>query len=156
MVEKKIHNSPKAMAIRQRMEEVRCDLDEDVQDIVEEARDMGQWRYYVRSYPWVCVGAALAAGYLIVPRRPGGEQTARTSAEMTKQSFASSHVSPAAGTRSTLLRFLGNLVMRSVSSYVEQQAANLLAPWADKSPRADKSPQAARSPQDDSHEEPHS
>jgi hypothetical protein len=145
-----IHNSPKTTAIRQRMEEVRCDLDEDVQEIVEEARDMGQWRYYVRTYPWVCVGAALAAGYLIVPRRPGGEQTAQTSAEITKQNLATSHVSPAGDARGMLLRFLGNLVMRGVSSYVEQQAGKLFAPWADKSP------QAARSPQDDNHEEPHS
>ena len=36
-----IHNSPETQAIRQRMELVRCDLDEDVQEIVEGARDMG-------------------------------------------------------------------------------------------------------------------
>ena len=64
-----MHNSPETQAIRQRMEEVRCDLDEDVQEIVEGARDMGEWRSYVRTYPWVCLGAALAVGYLIVPRR---------------------------------------------------------------------------------------
>src|SRR6476620_11436961 len=66
--------SPATQAILQRMEEVRCDVDEDVQEIVEGARDMGKWRYYVRTYPWVCLGAALAAGYLIVPRRSIGMQ----------------------------------------------------------------------------------
>jgi hypothetical protein len=146
-----IHNSPKTTAIRQRMEEVRCELDEDVQEFVEDARGMGQWRYYVRTYPWVCVGAALAAGYLIVPRRTVGKQTdTQTSAEMAKQSLATSHVSPAGDARGMLLRFLGNLVVRGVSSYVEQQAGKLFAP------RVDKSPQAARSPQDHNHEEPHS
>jgi hypothetical protein len=133
------------------MEEVRCELDEDVQEFVEDARGMGQWRYYVRTYPWVCVGAALAAGYLIVPRRPVGIQPGSpASPGMAKQSLATSHVSPAGHARGMLLRFLGNLVMRGVSSYVEQQAGKLFAPWADKSP------QAARSPQDDNHEEPHS
>jgi hypothetical protein len=64
--------------------------------------------------------------------------------------LATSHVSPAGDARGMLLRFLGKLVMRGVSSYVEQQAGKLLAPWADKSP------QDASSPQDDNHEEPHS
>lgn len=39
-----MHDSPEAKAIRQRMEEVRCDLAEDVQVIVEDARDMGPCR----------------------------------------------------------------------------------------------------------------
>ena len=64
-----MHDSHETNAIRQRMEEVRCDLDQDVQEIVEGARDLRDWRSYVRTYPWVCVGAALAVGYLLVPRR---------------------------------------------------------------------------------------
>ena len=73
-MENLLHNSPETEAIRQRMEEVRCDLDEDVQEIVEGARDMGDWRSYVRTYPWICLGAALAVGYLIVPGRTWGTQ----------------------------------------------------------------------------------
>ena len=41
------HNSHETKAIRQRMEEVRCDLDKDVQGIVEGARDLRDWRSYV-------------------------------------------------------------------------------------------------------------
>jgi hypothetical protein len=70
-------------------------LDEDVQEIVEGAREIGQWRTYVRSYPWVCLGAALAMGYLIVPRRSLGKQPdARTLAELANQSrlLATSHL----------------------------------------------------------------
>jgi hypothetical protein len=53
-----------------RMRQVRCELGEDMQGIVDNARVMTDWRQYIRSYPWVCVGVAALAGFLIVPRRP--------------------------------------------------------------------------------------
>jgi hypothetical protein len=127
-------------AILQRMEEVRCDLDEDVQEFVEDARLMGKWRYYVRTYPWICLGAALTVGYLIVPRRPFGMQPDPHSlAELANPSRlnAASHLPPQGNARGTLLAFVGNLVLRGVSSYALQQAGKLFAP------------QAAASPQDD-------
>src|SRR5687767_11740821 len=101
------------------MNEVRCDLDEDVQEIVEGARGMGKWRYYVRTYPWVCLGAALAAGYLIVPRRQSGMRPdAQTLAELANQSrlFAASHLPAKGTTRDMFLAFVGNLVLRGVTS----------------------------------------
>ena len=82
-----MHYSQEANAIRKRMEEVRCDLDQDVQGIVEGARDMRDWRSYVRTYPWVCAGAALAVGYLLVPSRHAAMQpNAETIAELVEQS----------------------------------------------------------------------
>ncbi len=131
-----MHNSPETKAIRQRMEEVRCDLDEDVQEIVEGARDMGEWRFYVRTYPWVCLGTALAVGYLIVPRRPVGMRPdAQTLAELANQSrlLATSYLPPKGNRRGILLAFVGDLVMRGVSSYVRQQAGKLFATPATKS-----------------------
>ena len=39
--------------------------------MVASAREMTDWTWYVRNYPLVCVGAAAAIGYLLVPsRRP--------------------------------------------------------------------------------------
>jgi len=58
-----------AEEIRCAMRDVRQELREDVQEIVVSAHQMGDWKVYVRAYPWLCVGAALAAGYLIVPQR---------------------------------------------------------------------------------------
>jgi hypothetical protein len=112
------------------MNEVRCDLDEDVQEIVEGARVMGKWRYYVRSYPWVCLGAALAAGYLIVPRRQSGMRPdAQALAELANQSrlLAASHLPATGTTRGMFLAFVGNLVLRGVTSYALQQADKLFA-----------------------------
>ena len=126
-MEKSINDSPKTNAIRQRMDEVRCDLDEDVQDIVEGARDMGKWRYYVRTYPWICLGAALAAGYLIVPRIGGKQPDAHMIAP----------APPSGNARGMLLKFLGNLAMRGVSAYALQQAGRLFDTPVAKSPQND-------------------
>jgi hypothetical protein len=59
-----------ASAIQQQMRQVRRELGEDVQEIVDNARTMTDWKHYVRTYPWACVGVALAAGYFVVPSRP--------------------------------------------------------------------------------------
>jgi hypothetical protein len=53
--------------IQGKMREIRCEMRDDVQGLVDNARQMGDWRYYVRTYPWACLGVAVAAGYLIVP-----------------------------------------------------------------------------------------
>jgi len=135
-VESLLHNSPRATAIRQRMEEVRCDLDEDVQEIVEGARDMGDWRSYVRSYPWVCLGAAAVAGYLIVPRRPW-----ETLASLANQGrvLASPELPRQGRTGGMLLSLVSNLVMRGVSSYALQQVGRLFPTEGPKSPPVDPS-----------------
>lgn len=55
--------------IQRQMREIRAELRDDVQDIVVSANKMADWTTYVTAYPWLCVGAALAAGYLVVPQR---------------------------------------------------------------------------------------
>ncbi len=128
-----MHETRETEAIRLRMEELRCDLDEDVQEIVEGARDMGDWRAYVRSYPWACLGAAMVFGYLVVPRRVFRMQPdVQTIAELAKQSrlLATSAVPTKSGARGILLGFVGNLLLRGVSSYLGQQAGKLVASGA--------------------------
>jgi len=56
--------------VQREMREVRQDLRQDVQELVVSANRMADWKLYVRAYPWACVGAALAAGFFIVPQRP--------------------------------------------------------------------------------------
>lgn len=119
-----MHESRETESIRQRMEVLRCDLDEDVQEIVEGAREVRDWRSYVRSYPWVCVGAALAIGYWIVPGRHFGLQDAPALAELAKQSrlLAESHSGPKRNVRGMLLTIAGNLLARGALSIVERCA----------------------------------
>jgi hypothetical protein len=65
-----IAKSETAEDIQSQMRQVRRELGEDVQEIVDNARILADWKHYVRTYPWICVGVALAAGYFIVPSRP--------------------------------------------------------------------------------------
>lgn len=55
--------------LQKQMRAVRSEMGEDVQEIVANARVLSHWQYYVRTYPWVCVGAAAAIGYLLVPQK---------------------------------------------------------------------------------------
>jgi hypothetical protein len=55
--------------VQRQMREVRQELREDVQEMVCNAQQIGDWTVYVRAYPWLCVGAALAAGFFLVPSR---------------------------------------------------------------------------------------
>jgi len=64
-----VSTTPAAEEIQRQMRDVRSELRNDVQDLVENARVMTDWHYYVRSYPWLCLGAAAAVGYLLVPSR---------------------------------------------------------------------------------------
>ncbi len=59
-----------AEEIQRQMRAVRAELRDDVTDLVKSAHRMGDWASYVRAYPWLCVGAAAAAGYFLVPTRP--------------------------------------------------------------------------------------
>jgi hypothetical protein len=60
---------PDADEVQRQMREIRAELRDDVHEIVESATKMADLSTYVGAYPWLCVGAALAAGYLIVPQR---------------------------------------------------------------------------------------
>ena len=48
---------------------IRHELDDDVDEIRESAQTLADWHYYVKNYPWACVGVAAALGYLVVPRK---------------------------------------------------------------------------------------
>lgn len=62
-------NQTDADMIVREMQQVRSDLQDDVQHLVAQARTLTDWRHYVRTYPWACVGAAAAIGYLVIPAR---------------------------------------------------------------------------------------
>jgi hypothetical protein len=64
-----VTDADRADEIQRQMAELRIDLHRDVEGIVDSARALADWRYYVRKYPWVCLGGAAVLGYLIVPGR---------------------------------------------------------------------------------------
>jgi hypothetical protein len=62
--------------IRWQMAQIRHDLHQDVASVVsgvsgvvDEVTEVMDWRSVLRNHPFIATGAALAVGYLIVPRR---------------------------------------------------------------------------------------
>jgi len=130
-----MQDPPETEAILRRMVEVRRDLDEGVQEIVESSRDLGEWRHYVRSYPWTCLGIACVIGYVIVPRRrprvPTGNRTPGNSGPDKLPTSASLPV--ISGLASALRMFASNWAWRSVLSLAARQANQYLAARSGKS-----------------------
>ena len=62
-------NPQQGEAVRGRMQQLRCEIDEDVKDVSAGACAMLDWKRFVKTHPWMCIGAAIALGYWIVPRR---------------------------------------------------------------------------------------
>ena len=58
-----------AIDVRQQMEQIRCDLAEEVSHVASDARQLVDYRYYFRQHPWWSLAAAATVGYLLVPRR---------------------------------------------------------------------------------------
>jgi hypothetical protein len=51
------------------MSTIRRQMDDDWRGMVDSARELSDWKHYVRSYPWVSLGVAAAVGFLLVPQR---------------------------------------------------------------------------------------
>ena len=55
--------------LRRQMAQIRRELHEDMQGLVAGAEEAGDWKHYVKTYPWAALGVAAAVGYFIVPKR---------------------------------------------------------------------------------------
>ena len=121
--------------LRAQMAGVRAAMDGNVQEIVvnahalaEDARKLTDWRYYVKAAPWGTVGAAVALGYFLVPRRveivsPDADQLVKLAkrhqlvVEADPQGEAKKE-----GPAQTVMTMLANAALRAATAYVSQQA----------------------------------
>ncbi len=55
--------------IRNTMESIRRELDQDLGKVQTSAETLLDWQYYIRNHPWESLGFAALVGYLIVPRK---------------------------------------------------------------------------------------
>ena len=116
-------------AIQREMAIARRELYEDARSVVKNAKELTDWRHYVREYPWLSVGAAFAVGYLVVPSvtlalLPG------TSSSPPPPLAAASKQRPPTEDRSSwtssALAFASSAALRLAMAYAGQQLGNWL------------------------------
>jgi hypothetical protein len=104
------------------MEHLRGELHHEYGAIVRGARVLADWQYYVRTFPWACVGAAAALGFLAVPRRlEVMSPDAETLAKLAKHNRLVVKQQPEAQAKSglvgSLLTLAANAALRAVIAY---------------------------------------
>ncbi len=127
----KMSDSENANSIRGRMEAMRSEMDEEVQEIVNDVRSYFDWRSYVRKSPWICLTAAFAAGYLVVPKKKLAKSAQPEQTRLTADSTRAATTNGRAG--GALLTLLGNMALRGISAYAEKQAGMFFETLAAKS-----------------------
>lgn len=121
--------SDDAERIRQQMQNLRREVGADVHDIVHSARQLSDWRYYVKHFPWACVGSAFALGFFVSPARkklmPGGVDAKSLLAHLKAQGL---NVTPGraagfapGGMAGRLIGLAGPFVMRQASEMIKQR-----------------------------------
>ena len=123
-----MNDLPRDDAVRARMQGIRCDIDQGLEDVSASARNMVDWKHYVKTYPWVCLGTAVALGFLIVPKRdPAIHARLATSAELAKGGQQVIHSAPGArGWVDSLIGSLASMALREGTAYLGRSAARLL------------------------------
>lgn len=118
-----------AEMLQRRMNSVRHELDDNFQEITGRVREFGVWQSYVRSYPWVCLGAAAILGYLMIPRKQkpqvsGISLPAREALFGGLPSVSNSNSHPSV--REVAVNFLATAMMRGASDYISKRVGKAL------------------------------
>jgi hypothetical protein len=111
------------------MQQLRCEIDGDMEDVTASARTMVDWKHYVKTYPWVCLGAAAALGFLIVPKRSRAIRAdLATLTELAQGGHLVVEPAPAAahGAIEALLATVAGIALRKAIGLLGQGAAGLL------------------------------
>lgn len=125
---------PQAGRLRQEMRAIRRELGGDVDEIVEHAERLMDWRYYVERFPWTSVGAALLAGYFVVPGRyvtlPTDERTLEKLAERIPLAMQKNAGPAKKGVLAGLISLGTGFLMRTAMGYATQQLSKMAAQHA--------------------------
>lgn len=84
--------------IKQQMQVVRHEIQEDAEQLADSTRQLTQWREYVRAHPWLCLGGAAALGAVLAPSR---------------RQPASAHQSTGRASGGSMMSFIGATVGRA-------------------------------------------
>ena len=128
-------NNSKTAEICRQMNEVRCNLGDEVEEIVGSARQLADWRYYLRKYPWLCLAGAAALGYFVVPKRieiisPSADALEELSRRNQLVVKSKPEAKPKNSLAAAALAFAANALIRAGIAYVGQNAGKLLGDTA--------------------------
>jgi hypothetical protein len=128
-----MNDPPLDDTVQARMQGIRCEIDQDLEDVSASARSMVDWKHYVEVYPWVCLGTAAALGFLIVPRRSTVVNAdLPTPAEPAKAGPPVANAAPAAttavarGAFDALVGAVAGIAVREAIAYLSQNIERLL------------------------------
>ncbi len=123
---------PSAEVVRLHMEQLRSDLGQQMDETVEKARTLLNWRHYVRTYPWTAVAVAAAAGFMIAPRGAkrcraawDGESQVGSKGRGTSQSERTAMVE--GGLAAVVANTVGSALTRGMANYLAQQVEKWVA-----------------------------
>ena len=124
-----MNDLPPDKSIGARMQGLRCDIDQGLEDVSASARRMVDWKHYVKAYPWVCLGTAAVLGFLIVPKRSTPSHAGLgTPTEPGKADHLTVSAAPAAagGMVETLVAAVVGIAVREATAYLGRSAGRLL------------------------------
>jgi hypothetical protein len=125
--------------IRAELRRTRGRLIVDATAVAGGARELADWRYYVRRYPWAALGVAGALGYLAIPRRLEiMSPDAKTLERLAKKNKLVIESKPPAAQKTslmdTLLTMTGNVLFRAGTAYAAQKIGKLFGETAADAP----------------------
>lgn len=134
-----MNRSAAADEIRREMSQLRGQLGSDVDGLAGHARQLVNWRHYVRAFPWGAVAAAAAVGYAIVPRRlevirPDAETLRQLAEEERLVVEPKSSRNKRSGTLASLARMTGHMLFRAGLAYAGQQVGQVFGEQAAAAP----------------------
>ncbi|MDX1945033.1 MAG: hypothetical protein SFU86_06470 [Pirellulaceae bacterium] len=142
------HATMPADEIQRQMRAVRAELREDVQELVASTQVLTAWQSYVRAYPWVCVGAAAAAGYLLIPSKATRfvQPDATTLRELVQSVATASQPARGPSLTAMLARMaVGSLLqggLALLSQHLQQQLQNRVMPSESPAAETEEQPDA--------------
>ena len=108
------------------MARLRRDITVDVEQVTERAREMTDWTFYVRKFPWAAAGLAAAAGFLLVPKKqqvvqPTPEQLAALAKSRDFAAAATSQLKPSPGMVKGIVATVAAMAGRAALAYITEQ-----------------------------------
>ena len=115
--------------ICQRMESVRRTAGEEVETIVQSAKTLSDWRYYVKNHPFLLAGAAAGLGFFLVPKKKSTQPPVPEDAKELIELLKKHHVNgvtvegPPSGLLKTIAGIATPLLIRTALNFAQSRLA---------------------------------